>query len=75
MSLFRDRQRFAIAAWVAFEPDFGPHATARLVTVVIEEDTPVRIEDHSEALPRHVVPNIDPVSVRPHAVTNAAWFG
>ena len=43
--LFADQQRFAVAAWVAFEPDFGPHVTAQLVTVLIEESTPIRIED------------------------------
>ena len=44
-SLFKDRQRFAIAAWIALAPDLGPHNTARFVTVFIEEDTPIRIED------------------------------
>jgi hypothetical protein len=44
-SLFRDRQRFAIAAWIAHAPDLGPHITARLVKVLIEEDTPIKIED------------------------------
>lgn len=44
-SLFKDQQRFAIAAWIAFMPDYGPHDTAKLVRVLIEEDTPIRIED------------------------------
>jgi hypothetical protein len=45
VSLFKDRQRFAIAAWIALAPDLGTLTTARLVTVLIEEDTPIRIED------------------------------
>ena len=44
-SLFKDRQRFAIAAWIALMPDYGPHDTARFVTVLIEEDTPIQLED------------------------------
>ena len=47
-SLLRDRQRFAIATWVAFAADFGPHVTARLVTVFIESHA-IRIEDVGSA--------------------------
>lgn len=44
-SLFKDPHRFAIAAWIALAPDLGTLETARFVTVLIEEDTPIRIED------------------------------
>ena len=44
-SLFRDPQRFAVAAWIALAPDLGTLTTARFVTVLIEENTPIRIED------------------------------
>jgi hypothetical protein len=43
--LLKDPQRFSIAAWLAFEPRFGPHVAARMSTVLIEEQTPITIQD------------------------------
>ena len=40
-SLLEDRQRFSVAAWLLFEPVFGPHVAARLAIVAIEENTPI----------------------------------
>jgi hypothetical protein len=44
-SLFKDRQRFSIAAWLALEPIVGPHAAARGAIVWIEEKAPITIQD------------------------------
>lgn len=41
--LLDDPQRHSIAAWLLFEPLFGPHAAARLAIVAIEETGPVEI--------------------------------
>ena len=43
--LLKDPQQFSIAAWLAFEPRFGPHVAARLAIVLIEEKTPITIQD------------------------------
>ena len=44
-SLFEDAQRFSIAAWLASEPRYGPHVAARMAIVLIEERTPITIQD------------------------------
>ena len=44
-SLFKDAQRFSIAAWLASEPRYGPHVAARMAIVLIEERTPITIQD------------------------------
>ena len=44
-SLFKDAQRFSIAAWLASEPRYGPHVAARMATILIEERTPITIQD------------------------------
>jgi len=44
-SLFKDAQRFSIAAWLASEPRCGPHVAARMAIVLIEERTPITIQD------------------------------
>jgi hypothetical protein len=42
--LLKDRQRFTIAVWLAFVDFFGPHESARLAIVLVEETTPITIE-------------------------------
>ena len=40
-SLLKDPQRHSVAAWLLFEPMFGPHAAARLAIAAIDEDSPI----------------------------------
>jgi hypothetical protein len=44
-SLLADPRRFSIAAWHAFSDAIGSHPAARLAVVLLEETTPITIED------------------------------
>jgi hypothetical protein len=42
-SLLDDPQCYSIAAWLLFEPLFGPHVAARLAIITIDETGPIEI--------------------------------
>jgi len=44
-SLLADPRRFSIAAWHAFSDAIGSHPAARLAVVLLEETTPITLED------------------------------
>jgi hypothetical protein len=58
--LARDPQRYTHAAWLAFTTlGLGPYQAAKLAIVLIEETTPIRVEDVDHLL----------------VVVSAAWEG